>query len=55
MNKIKSTGMSVFASVYNVGYITGYTGINPETYIGYDEVGYPRPGSFHWELLYVSK
>jgi hypothetical protein len=46
MKKIHSTGMTVFASVFNVGYLTRYTGINPETYTGFDAVGYPRPRQF---------
>ncbi len=46
MKKIRSSGLSLFASVYNLGYLTKYTGINPETYTGYDEAGYPRPRQF---------
>jgi sialic acid synthase SpsE len=46
INKIHSTGLSVFASVYNLGYITKYTGLNPETYTGFDDGGYPRPRQY---------
>lgn len=46
MKKIKSTGLNVFASVYNVAYITRYGGINPETYTGFDAIGYPRPRQY---------
>lgn len=46
MNKIHSSGMNIYASVYNLGYLTKYSGINPETYVGFDEVGYPRPRQF---------
>lgn len=46
MKKIKSTGMNVFASIFNIGYLTKYTGINPETYTGFDAVGYPRPRQY---------
>ena len=46
MNKIHSTGLNVFASVYNLGYLTKYTGLNPETYTGFDDGGYPRPRQF---------
>jgi TonB-linked SusC/RagA family outer membrane protein len=46
MDKIKSTGMSLFASVTNIGYITRYKGLNPEIYNGYDPGGYPRPRQF---------
>ena len=46
MRQIHSTGLNIFASVYNLGYLTKYSGINPETYIGYDEAGYPRPRQF---------
>ena len=34
------------AGVYNLGYLTAYTGLNPEVYKGYDEGGYPRPRQF---------
>ncbi len=46
LKKIRSTGMNVFVSVYNLGYLTKYKGINPETYTGFDAVGYPRPRQF---------
>ena len=46
MKKIRSTGLTVFASVFNIAYITKYSGINPETYSGFDAVGYPRPRQF---------
>ena len=46
VKKIHSTGMNVFASVFNVGYLTGYSGINPETYTGFDAIGYPRPRQY---------
>ncbi|RFM27523.1 SusC/RagA family TonB-linked outer membrane protein [Deminuibacter soli] len=46
LKKIHSTGMNVFASVYNLGYITGYKGLNPESYTGFDPGGYPRPRQF---------
>lgn len=46
MRHIRSTGMNVFASIYNVGYLTGYKGLNPETYTGFDPGGYPRPRQF---------
>lgn len=34
------------AGVYNIGYLTSYSGLNPEVYKGYDEGGYPRPRQF---------
>jgi TonB-linked SusC/RagA family outer membrane protein len=46
MRKIHSTGMNVFVSVYNVGIITKYKGLNPEVYTGFDPGGYPRPRQF---------
>ncbi len=46
MRRIGSSGMNVFASVFNVGYLTKYTGINPENYTGFDAIGYPRPRQF---------
>jgi TonB-linked SusC/RagA family outer membrane protein len=41
--QLRSTGLNVFASVYNVGYLTKYSGLNPEIYSGFDPGGYPRP------------
>ncbi len=38
--------MNVFASVFNLGYITKYKGLNPESYAGFDPGGYPRPRQF---------
>lgn len=46
VSKFKSTGLSVYASVYNVGYLTAYKGLNPEIYSGFDPGGYPRPRQF---------
>ena len=44
--KFRSTGLNVFASVYNVAYLTKYSGLNPEIYSGFDPGGYPRPRQF---------
>lgn len=44
--KFWSTGVNVFASVFNLGYITKYKGLNPEVYTGYDPGGYPRPRQY---------
>ena len=44
--KFFSTGVNVYASIYNLGYITGYKGFNPESYAGYDPGGYPRPRQY---------
>ncbi|MFC0772069.1 SusC/RagA family TonB-linked outer membrane protein [Terrimonas alba] len=46
LRKIHSTGLNVFASVYNLGYLTKYKGLNPEIYSGFDPGGYPRPRQF---------
>jgi TonB-linked SusC/RagA family outer membrane protein len=46
LQKYKVSGMTLFASVYNIGYITAYKGQNPETYTGFDPGGYPRPRQF---------
>ena len=46
IRKFRSTGLNVFASVYNVAYLTKYTGLNPEIYSGFDPGGYPRPRQF---------
>ncbi|WP_295121179.1 SusC/RagA family TonB-linked outer membrane protein [uncultured Chitinophaga sp.] len=45
-NKFRSSGVSISASVYNVGYLTAYKGLNPEIYSGFDPGGYPRPRQF---------
>ena len=46
LKKFHSTGLNVFASIYNLGYLTKYKGLNPEAYTGYDPGGYPRPRQF---------
>jgi hypothetical protein len=46
VRKFRSTGLNVFASVYNVAYLTNYSGLNPEIYSGFDPGGYPRPRQF---------
>jgi TonB-linked SusC/RagA family outer membrane protein len=46
VKKIRATNMNVFASVFNLGYITKFKGLNPESYTGYDPGGYPRPRQF---------
>jgi len=46
LRKAHLAGLNVFASVNNIGYITGYKGFNPETYTGVDGGGYPRPRQY---------
>lgn len=46
LQKLHLAGVNVFASVFNLGYLTKYKGINPEVYTGFDAVGYPRPRQF---------
>ena len=46
LRKAHVAGLNVFASVNNIGYITGYKGFNPETYTGVDGGGYPRPRQY---------
>jgi len=46
LRKMHVAGLNVFASVNNIGYITGYKGFNPETYTGVDGGGYPRPRQY---------
>jgi len=46
LEKIKASGLNIFATVYNVGYLTKYEGLNPEVYTGFDPGGYPRPRQF---------
>jgi hypothetical protein len=41
--KLRSTGVNIFASAFNLAYLTAYDGINPEVYTGFDALGYPRP------------
>ena len=41
--KIGAANINVFASIYNLGYLSAYKGLNPEVYTGYDPGGYPRP------------
>ncbi|WP_316767674.1 SusC/RagA family TonB-linked outer membrane protein [Pedobacter frigiditerrae] len=46
MKKINATGMTLFASVSNIGYLSAYKGLNPETTTGFDPGGYPLPRQF---------
>lgn len=46
LSKMHISGLNIFGSVYNLGYLTAYKGLNPETYTGYDDGGYPRPRQF---------
>ena len=46
VRKAHISGLNVFGSIYNIGYITKYKGVNPETYSGFDAIGYPRPRQF---------
>jgi hypothetical protein len=42
LSKIKATGLTIFASGTNLGYLTAYKGQNPEIVTGFDPGGYPR-------------
>lgn len=44
--RINMNRITLNAAVHNLGYITSYSGLNPEQYKGYDEGGYPRPLQF---------
>jgi TonB-linked SusC/RagA family outer membrane protein len=46
LRKTRVGGLNVFGSIYNIGYLTKYKGVNPETYDGFDAIGYPRPRQF---------
>jgi TonB-linked SusC/RagA family outer membrane protein len=46
LSKIKATGMTIFVSGTNLGYITAYKGLNPEVTTGFDPGGYPRARQF---------
>jgi outer membrane receptor protein involved in Fe transport len=46
VKKAHVTGLTVFASVNNLGYLTKYSGFNPETYTGFDDGSYPRPRQY---------
>ncbi|WP_207510413.1 SusC/RagA family TonB-linked outer membrane protein [Longitalea luteola] len=46
VKKARLSGLNVFGSIYNIGYLTKYKGVNPETYSGFDAIGYPRPRQF---------
>ena len=46
LRKIRTSALSVFASAFNMAYITAYEGMNPEVYTGFDALGYPRPRQF---------
>jgi TonB-linked SusC/RagA family outer membrane protein len=46
LSKIRATGLTLFASGTNLGYITAYKGLNPEVVTGFDPGGYPRARQF---------
>ncbi|MGF7037533.1 SusC/RagA family TonB-linked outer membrane protein [Mucilaginibacter lappiensis] len=46
LSKIKSTGLTIFVSATNLGYLTAYKGQNPEVVTGFDPGGYPRARQF---------
>jgi hypothetical protein len=46
LKKIHIAGFSVFASIYNIGYLTAYKGLDPEVTTGFDPGGYPRPRQY---------
>lgn len=43
---MRISALQIFGGVYNIGYITGYDGMTPELYLGYDYGQYPRPREF---------
>ena len=43
---LKVNSIVLNGGVYNLGYITAYSGYNPEVYTGYDGGTYPRPRQF---------
>jgi len=45
-NKLYLNNIALDASIYNIGYITGYDGISPENYDGGEEGDYYRPRQF---------
>lgn len=46
LGKMNISGITLYGSIYNVGYLTAYRGLNPETYSGFDDGGYPRQRQF---------
>ncbi|HWB94871.1 MAG TPA: SusC/RagA family TonB-linked outer membrane protein [Puia sp.] len=46
VKRFHATALNIVASVNNLGYITKYTGFNPESYTGVDGGGYPRPRQY---------
>lgn len=43
---LRLSALQIFGGVYNLGYITGYDGMTPELYLGYDYGQYPRPREY---------
>lgn len=48
LKKASIEGVDLFAGVYNLGYITGYDGLDPEIYTGADPGQYPRPREYNF-------
>ena len=45
-SKFKVSNIELRGGIYNIGYLTSYSGYNPEVYTGYDGGAYPRPRQF---------
>lgn len=43
---LRVSALQIFGGVYNLGYLTGYDGMTPELYLGYDYGQYPRPREY---------
>ncbi len=46
LKKAAIKGITLFAGVFNLGYLTAYDGLMPEVYTGNDQGSYPRPRQF---------
>ncbi len=48
MQKVRLSGLEIFAGVYNIGYVKKYEGMFPEIYSGLDYGIYPRPRQYNF-------
>jgi len=53
LKKAAIAGINVFAGVYNIGYLTKYTGLMPEIYTGNDPGSYPRPRQYNFGATFI--
>jgi TonB-linked SusC/RagA family outer membrane protein len=50
LEKLYMKNLDLFFGVFNIGYLTEYTGLMPEIYTGNDQGSYPRPRQYNFGI-----